>query len=343
MDSRYARHASIPGWDQSRLKAAWVVICGVGALGTEVARLLAQAGVGALTLCDADTVEDSNLSRGALFAPADIGTPKVAAAARTLAGLCPDTQVTERRNLLACGVGLAELRDASLAVSCLDSKAARVQLAIRCGLADVALLDGGTRPWGGEVRYYPAGGACYGCGLTDAERAMRDDALSCARPDPGPGLGASAAVSALVASWMSVTALRLLFGRPVPPGVLRVDAAHADTHRLRHPRDPSCPLHQPIPPELVDRCTLTCDSTVAQLREWLQPGEAALAWTEFADASDHARPFGIWLSDAPAASRLRDLGVAPREIIRIIARSLGGQDRFIELAGPSAGGGRPCP
>ena len=343
MDGRYARHATIPGWDQRRLKSVSVVICGIGALGTEMARMLAQAGVGALTLCDADTVEESNLSRGTLFAPGDVGRPKVAAAARTLAVLCPDTQVTERRNWLACGIGLAELRDASLVVSCLDSKAARVQLASRCALTDVALLDGGTRSWGGEVRYYPAGGACYGCGLTDAERATRDDALSCVRPENGAGQGASAAVSALVASWMSVAALRLLLGQPVRPGVLRVDAAYADTHRLPHPRDPSCPLHERIPPELVDRSPLTCDATVAELREWLSPGEAALAWTEFADPADPAGLFGIWLSEAPATSRLRDLGVAPREIIRVIARRNGRPDRFIELAGSPAGGDRPCP
>lgn len=340
MHERYARHAPIPGWDQERLHAAQVVICGVGALGTEVARLLAQAGVGALTLCDADTVEESNLSRGTLFGPADIGSPKVTAAARTLTAICPETQVTERQDWLVRGVGLAELRDASLVVSCLDSRAARVQLATRCALAGVALLDGGTRPWGGEVRYYPADGPCFGCGLTDSERATRDDALSCVRPREAHG--ASAAVSALIASWMSVTALRLLLGQQVLAGVLRVDAAHADTHRLRHPRDPRCPLHERIPPELVDRCPLTRDAAVAELREFVRPGEAALGWTEFANPADPAGLFGVWLSDAPDASRLRDLGVAPREIIRIIARREGQQDRFIELAGPPSEGGHSC-
>ncbi|MBV9448172.1 MAG: ThiF family adenylyltransferase [Streptosporangiaceae bacterium] len=335
---RYTRHAPIPGWDQELLRAAHVVICGVGALGTEVARLLAQAGVGALTLCDADTVEESNLSRGALFDPADIGAPKVAAAARTLATICPETLVNERRNWLVCGIGLAELRDASLVVSCLDTRAARIQLAERCTLVGVALLDGGTRPWGGEVRYYPAGGPCYGCGLTDSVRATRDDPLSCARPDPEGVRGASAAVSALVASWMSATALRVLFGQPVFAGVLRLDTAYADTHRMRHPRDPRCPLHERIPPELVEPAPLSSDATVAELLDWLLPGEAALGWTEFSNPGGPAGLFGVWLSDAPGPSRLRDLGVAPREIIRIINRREGQRDRFIELAGPPEGG-----
>ena len=342
MQERYARHEPIPGWDQERLRAASVVICGIGALGTEVARLLAQAGVGALTLCDADTVEESNLSRGALFGPADIGRPKVTAAARALAATCPETRVSARQNWLAGGVGLAELRDASLVVSCLDSKAARVELATRCALAGAALLDGGTRPWGGEVRYYPAGGPCYGCALTDRERAARDDALSCI-PAEDEEHGASAAGSALIASWMSVTALRLLLGQPAYAGLLRIDAAYADTHQLPHRRDPRCPLHERISPEAVECCPLTCDATVKELRDWLRPGEAALAWTEFTDPDDPAGLFGVWLSDAPGPRRLRDLGVAPREIIRIIGRREGRPDRFIELADLPPEGGRPCP
>ncbi len=334
MSGRYARHALIDGWDQPRLATARVVILGVGALGSETARLLGQAGVHALTLCDADVVEESNLSRGALFSPEDVGHPKVAAAARALAALCPDTVVTPRQEWLVSGVGLAELRDATLVISCLDSHGARVQLARRCGLAGCAMLDAGTRPWGGEVRFYPAGGACYGCGLPVSQRVSLDEKTRCTRPDP---TGASAAVSALIASWLAATALRIIFGHPVRAGILRVDVLNGDTHRIRQPRDPTCPLHERIPAGLVEPVPLTRDATAAELAARLDPGEAALGWTEFAG---QLRPFGIWLSDASRAARLRDLGVAPREIIRIIARREGRADRFIELAGEPAGGGR---
>jgi molybdopterin/thiamine biosynthesis adenylyltransferase len=334
MSSRYARHALIPGWDQQRLNAAQVVILGVGALGSETARLLAQAGVHRLVLCDKDVVEESNLSRGALFAPDDIGRSKVSAAAQALATLCPDTLVTQRMEWLVSGVGLAELRDATLVISCLDTRGARVQLARRCGLAGAAMLDGGTRPWGGEVRFYPTGGPCYGCGLTVSQRVQVDDRLSCTRPDE---TGASAAVSALIASWLATAALRIIFGHRVRAGILRIDAGNGETHRIRQPRDPGCPLHERIPIGLVEPSPLTWEATAAELVNRLSPQEAALGWTEFADP---AQPFGIWLSNAPQAAKLRDLGVAPREIIRIITRSDGQQDRFIELAGEPAGGGR---
>jgi len=335
MNERYARHRLIPGWDQARLAYAQVVIVGVGALGSEVARQLGQAGVGSLILCDGDTVEESNLSRGALFTPGDIGRPKVAAAAEALRLLCPDTVVDSRHDWLISGVGLAELRDATLVISCLDSRSARIQLAMRCGLAGVGLLDGGTHPWGGEIRVYPAGDACYGCGLTDSERAVRDDRLSCTRGN-AMAFGASAAVSAMIASWLAVDALRIIFGLPVRPGILRVDAANGDTHRLPHPRDPGCMLHERIPAEAIQCSQLTCNATVAELNAQLCPDEAALGWTEFTASN---RLLSVRLADASPATKLRDLGVASREIIRVVARRNGRADRYIELAATSRGRG----
>lgn len=334
MNERYARHLLIPGWDQARLAHAQVVVVGIGALGSEVARQLGQAGVGNLILCDGDTLEESNLSRGALFTPADIGRPKVSAVAAGLRVLCPDTVVDSRHNWLVSGVGLAELRDATLVISCLDSRSARIQLAMRCGLAGVGLLDGGTHPWGGEIRLYLAGDSCYGCGLTDNERAVRDDRLSCARGH-AVAFGASAAVSAMLASWLAVDALRIIFGLPVRPGILRVDAANGDTHRLPHPRDPDCPLHERIPAEAVRRSLLTCDATVAELNAQLRPDEAALGWTEFSGSN---RLLSVRLADATSATKLRDLGVAPREIIRVVARRIVRADRYIELAATPGGG-----
>jgi hypothetical protein len=141
--------------------------------------------------------------------------------------------------------------------------------------------------------------------------------------------GASAAVSALIASALGVVALRVIFGLPAAAGTLRIDAAYGDSHRMRHQRDPRCPLHVRIPEVLTERSALTAAATVAELRTQLQPGEAALGWTEFPDPD---RGFGIWLTDAPGHVRLRDLGVAPREIIRIIERRSGGADRYLELA-----------
>src|SRR5438105_3813463 len=163
-DERFDRHRFVPGWSQDRLATATAVLLGVGALGNEAARLLVLCGVGRLVLCDPDRVASSNLSRCALFRERDVGRFKVEAAADALADLAPGIAVAVRPLPLGRGVGLAELRDANVVLGCLDSRAARLQLAGRCNLVGAGWIDGGTHPWGGEVRpYLDPDGPCYGC------------------------------------------------------------------------------------------------------------------------------------------------------------------------------------
>jgi molybdopterin-synthase adenylyltransferase len=69
--------ALTPSECQARLRAARVVVLGVGGLGGRVAWELACCGVGELLLIDGDRVEVSNLNRQIQFTEADIGLLKV--------------------------------------------------------------------------------------------------------------------------------------------------------------------------------------------------------------------------------------------------------------------------
>lgn len=73
-----------PSQCQARLESARVVVLGVGGLGGASALSLACCGIGEMLLIDGDRVEETNLNRQILYTEADIGRPKVEAAADRL-------------------------------------------------------------------------------------------------------------------------------------------------------------------------------------------------------------------------------------------------------------------
>jgi molybdopterin/thiamine biosynthesis adenylyltransferase len=353
---RFARQVLIPGWNQSSLSRARVVVVGLGALGNEVTRILAMAGVRSFLLCDPDHVERSNLSRTVLFRETHLGRLKVEAAAESLIELSSGVEVATRPLPLVHGVGLAELRDASLVLGCLDSRSARLELAGRCNLVGAKLVDGGTQPWGGEIRLALAlNSPCYGCTLSAEERAVADEPWSCLDDTTGPPVGAAVTTSALVGSWMAQFAIRHLMGLDIPAGLLRVDAERGQTGHVPLHRDPECPLHETI--EEAQLIPVTANDRVANLRAILRNGGSVVTWAPFQErvecpsCSFEQSSFGLpakkpcprcgsllrprttlELDSAPDGTQLAALGIAPREILA--ARAPGGEYQFLEL-GPN--------
>lgn len=72
-----------------------VAVCGLGGLGSNVAVMLARAGVGKLHLMDFDKVEMSNLNRQ-YFAMEHVGMLKADALKEIIAGIAPNCHVTAR-------------------------------------------------------------------------------------------------------------------------------------------------------------------------------------------------------------------------------------------------------
>src|SRR5512136_1752498 len=93
---RYARHLTIPcvGIEgQQKLKAASMLVVGVGGLGSIISLYLAAAGVGHLGLVDFDVVDSSNLQRQVIHGTSTVGKLKVESARAKLIDLNPDVQV----------------------------------------------------------------------------------------------------------------------------------------------------------------------------------------------------------------------------------------------------------
>lgn len=73
-----------------RLRQAHVLVVGVGGVGAYAAEMLCRAGVGTLTLVDADTVQESNINRQLIALTSTIGRAKTEVLAERLKLINPD-------------------------------------------------------------------------------------------------------------------------------------------------------------------------------------------------------------------------------------------------------------
>lgn len=73
-----------------RLQNAHVMVVGVGGVGAYAAEMLCRAGIGKLTLIDADTVQPSNINRQLPALHSTIGRPKAAVLAERFRDINPD-------------------------------------------------------------------------------------------------------------------------------------------------------------------------------------------------------------------------------------------------------------
>ena len=78
----------------ARLRAARVLVVGVGGVGSYAAEAIARAGVGTVTVCDGDEVAVSNLNRQLVALASTIGKNKAVVMADRIRDINPDCNVT---------------------------------------------------------------------------------------------------------------------------------------------------------------------------------------------------------------------------------------------------------
>ena len=238
---RYSRHILLdelgPG-AQERFAAAHALVVGMGGLGAPAAQFLASAGVGTLTICDADHVDLTNLQRQILYATGDIGAPKVDAAARRIAAINPDVRV-ER---VAARVGPAELAPlvaaADVVLDCSDNFATRHAVNAACVAARRPLVSGAALRFDGQVAVFDpraADSPCYHCLFGEGEEL---EETRCAT------MGVFAPLVGIVGSTQAAEALKLIagVGTSLAGRLLLVDARTMEWRSLKVPRDPACPV-----------------------------------------------------------------------------------------------------
>lgn len=113
----------------ARLRAARVVVAGLGAVGSYAVEALTRAGVGHLRLVDFDTVQATNLNRQLLALHSTLGQPKAELAAARVRDINPDCQVEAQRVFLHGELSRQLLADRpDVLIDAIDSLGPKVHL-----------------------------------------------------------------------------------------------------------------------------------------------------------------------------------------------------------------------
>lgn len=242
---RYSRHLILPGvglQGQERLKRAHVALVGAGGLGAPAALYLAAAGVGTLTIIDADTVELTNLQRQIIHTTPGIGERKVDSAARALANLNPRTRVIPIATRLTAENAREYLAECDLIIDGTDNFPTRYLINDACVLLGKPWVFGSIYRFAGQVAVFAAkGGPCYRCLFPDPPPP--DRVPSCAE---GGVLGV---LPGLVGVSQATEALKLLLGigEPLIGRLLMLDALTLRFHEVAIDRAPDCPVCGDVP------------------------------------------------------------------------------------------------
>ncbi len=182
-----------------------MLVVGAGGLGSAVVPALAAAGVGAIGVIDDDTVEASNLHRQLAHGAADVGRPKVASVADTVAALSPGTVVSTHDERLTAANALALFADYDLVVDGSDNFPTRYLV------NDAALLSDIPVVWGAVSQYSGQAGVAW------AARGPHYRDLFPSPPPPGSVLsceegGVMPSTVAVIGSIMTGEVLKLITG-----------------------------------------------------------------------------------------------------------------------------------
>jgi len=285
---RYGRQIIIPDVGligQRKIKAARVLIVGVGGLGSAASLYLAAAGVGTIGLIDPDVVEETNLQRQIIYATDDVGKRKIDAARDRLSRLNPNIEVETYGEAISSSNALEIIQNYDLVIDATDNFPARYLLNDACVILGKPLIYGSIFRFDGQVSvFYPKRGPCYRC--LYPEPPAPNLVPSCAE---GGVLGV---LPGLVGTIQANEALKLIMsiGEPLIGRLLMIDAYSLSFKELKIERDKNCPVcgESPKIRELIDYeefCGLRrrggemeeeFEITPEELKERLERGEVQL-------------------------------------------------------------------
>ena len=219
---------------------ARVLLVGLGGLGCPAALGLVRAGVVTLGLCDDDAVERTNLHRQILFRDADVGVPKIDAAARALAAeVAAEPNLRLHSTRLLPDNALSMVREYDVVLEGSDNFATKFLTADACALTGTPVVHASAVRWVGTALAVGASARpCYRCLFEDVPRG---DAPNCAEA------GVMGPVVGVVAAAQIDLALALIDGSPVEGQLVTFDGRGDELRRRTIRPRPDCALCGHVP------------------------------------------------------------------------------------------------
>lgn len=229
------REISVKG--QKRIKAAKVLVAGLGALGAPVVQYLAAAGVGTIGIADFDEVSLGNLQSQVIHGSRDVHRPKTASAKDSIKAIYPKIQIETYNVKLEADNIMEILEDYDVIVDCTDNYKARYLINDACVLLGKPEVFGAIYQYEGQVSVFDAkSGPCFRCQF----------------PAPPPsGLvptcaegGTISTLPGIIGSIQANEVLKLLIGggESLIGKTLWFDSWNLQTSILSVPKNAECPI-----------------------------------------------------------------------------------------------------
>jgi len=236
---RYSRHILLPeiGVEgQSRILDAHALVVGAGGLGSPVALYLASAGVGAITLADADTVDLTNLQRQIMHTTESVGRPKAVSGAEAIGRINPAVKVHALEQRLDGDALDAAVARADVVLDCSDNFATRHAVNRACVRHRRPLVSGAAVRFDGQVSVFDLrrdDAPCYACLFPEDGET---EEMRCAV------MGVFAPLVGIIGATQAAEALKVLSGAgdPLVGRLLLLDALSMEWRSIRLKRDPGC-------------------------------------------------------------------------------------------------------
>jgi sulfur-carrier protein adenylyltransferase/sulfurtransferase len=235
---RYARSVILPEvgeTGQRKLKAAAVLLVGVGGLGSAVAMYLAAAGVGRIGIVDPDAVDLSNLQRQVIHETGMIGRLKVESARERMLRINPHVRVETHADLFGPRNADEISADYEIVVDGTDNFPTRYLINDLCVRTGKPYVYGAVYRFEGQVSVFDARkGPCYGCLFPEPPPADRV-------VNPAEA-GIFSVLPGIVGTMQASEVLKLILGigAPLLGRLLLFDALHMHFQEVLLTKDTDC-------------------------------------------------------------------------------------------------------